>query len=389
MKSNRLIIVVFFIAVIAVMSCKKNEVQVKAPTITGFSPQYDTLGGTVTITGTDFNGATAVSFGGAAASSFTIVSNDTILAIVGLGGTGNVSVTTPGGTATRAGFQFPLIFCGCTSSDAVVPSYFLIAHWPFDGSPNEAISNLGPLNTGGSSTYVKGRIGEAISITNGWLTYPAAATLAGIANSVLNTSDTLQNGFTITLWAQVHTISNSDTLLKNLFQLSGTSGTPNWPLAGIAVRKFANDSMLLYGGVTNKDNGGIHPSYDSASLKGYVADTLQWAFIAMVYDSTSHSLRYYFNGNIYGNAVVGQSSLLMGNVSGSVFVQSSLLQIPTPNYATIGAFESSTTFPSTTDALPAFMTPGFTGVLDDIRFYDITLTAQNINDLYVLGGEGK
>jgi hypothetical protein len=27
--------------------------------------------------------------------------------------------------------------------------------------------------------------------------------------------------------------------------------------------------------------------------------------------------------------------------------------------------------------------------LDDIRFYDITLSAQNINDLYVLGGEGK
>ncbi|HSY76004.1 MAG TPA: IPT/TIG domain-containing protein [Bacteroidia bacterium] len=392
MKNAVLIIVGLFIVAIAVISCKKNAIQERPPVINSFSPQYDTLEGTVTIVGMGFTGATAVSFGGAAALSFKVISDDTITAIVGLGGTGNVSVTTAGGIGTRAGFQFPLIFCGCNSSEAVVPSYNLIAHWPFDGNANEAISNLGPLNEGGDTAYVKGRIGQAIRFTNGWLTYPAGATFAGVVNSVLNTNDTLQNGFTITLWAQINVANAGDTLIKNLFQLSGTDGTtPNWPLAGIAVKKFVNDSMFLFGGLTNRDSLGTHPSYDSAAFNGSVKDTLQWAFIALVYDSSSHSLQYYFNGNTSGNAFVGQSNLLMGSVSGSVFEQSSVLHLPAPNYATIGAFESKAIFPSSLDnlPLPTFMATGFTGVLDDIRVYNITLNAQNINDLYVLGGEGK
>ncbi len=395
MKRAIFIIVGLLIVTVAVMSCKKNAMQIRPPMITGFSPQYDTLGGTVTIVGIGFTGASAVSFGGSPAASFTIVSDDTITAVVGLGGTGNVSVTTPGGIGTRAGFRFPLIFCGCNSSDAVVPPYFLIAHWPFDGNANEVVSNSGILSKGGDTAYVKGRIGQAIRLTNGWLTYPAS-NITGVVNSAFNTNDTLQNGFTITLWVQMNKANTADTLLHSLFQLSGTDGTtPYWPLAGIAAREFgASDSLLLFGGITNRDSAGVlgtRPSYDSASFKSYVRDTLQWAFIALVYDSSSHSLQYYFNGNLYGNALVGQSPFLMGNVSGSVFKYSSLLNIPAPNYATIGAFESKSVFGFSLDSAPppSFMAGGFTGVIDDIRFYDLTLSSQNINDLYVLGGEGK
>jgi hypothetical protein len=79
---------------------------IPAPNITSFSPASATAGTTITINGTNFTGATAVSFGGTAATSFTVVNATTITAVVATGASGNVSVTTPGGTASLAGFIF-------------------------------------------------------------------------------------------------------------------------------------------------------------------------------------------------------------------------------------------------------------------------------------------
>jgi large repetitive protein len=76
---------------------------IPAPVITSFTPTSATAGTTVTITGTDFTGATAVSFGNKPAP-FTVVSSTTIMATVPSGGTGEIKIITPGGTATRAGF---------------------------------------------------------------------------------------------------------------------------------------------------------------------------------------------------------------------------------------------------------------------------------------------
>lgn len=78
-----------------------------APSITGFAPMSAGAGTTVTITGTNFTGATQVQFGGVNAASYTVVSATQITAVVGAGGaTGSITVTTPGGLATQAGFTF-------------------------------------------------------------------------------------------------------------------------------------------------------------------------------------------------------------------------------------------------------------------------------------------
>ena len=80
---------------------------VPAPTVSSVSPNSGpTLGGTsVTIVGTNLTGATAVSFGGVAASSFTVNSATQITATTPAHATGavNVVVTTAGGTATSVG----------------------------------------------------------------------------------------------------------------------------------------------------------------------------------------------------------------------------------------------------------------------------------------------
>ncbi|HVS97716.1 MAG TPA: FG-GAP-like repeat-containing protein [Puia sp.] len=78
------------------------------PVITSFTPGSGSTGTVVTIVGVNLNGATSVSFGGTAASAYTIVSADTITATVGAGATGLVSVVTPTGTASLGNFTFGL-----------------------------------------------------------------------------------------------------------------------------------------------------------------------------------------------------------------------------------------------------------------------------------------
>ncbi len=74
------------------------------PSIYSFTPQSSPAGGVITINGSSLNNATSVSFGGVSANSFTVVDDTTIKAVVGNGASGNVMVTTLGGTATLNGF---------------------------------------------------------------------------------------------------------------------------------------------------------------------------------------------------------------------------------------------------------------------------------------------
>jgi hypothetical protein len=72
------------------------------PSITSFYPITGVSGTVVTITGNYFLGATAVSFGGTAATGFTVNSDTQITATAGSGTTGKIAVTTPSGAGTSA-----------------------------------------------------------------------------------------------------------------------------------------------------------------------------------------------------------------------------------------------------------------------------------------------
>jgi hypothetical protein len=71
------------------------------PTITSFSPTSGPVGTSVTINGTNFTGATSVTFNNVSATTFTVNSATKITATVpSTATTGLIRVTTPGGTAT-------------------------------------------------------------------------------------------------------------------------------------------------------------------------------------------------------------------------------------------------------------------------------------------------
>jgi len=74
------------------------------PVISSFTPTSGPVGTVVTITGNGLKGATHVTFGGVKATSFTVDSDTQVTATVPTGAkTGNVAITTAGGTATSTG----------------------------------------------------------------------------------------------------------------------------------------------------------------------------------------------------------------------------------------------------------------------------------------------
>ena len=106
------------------------------PVINNFTPATTGQSASVTINGASFTGTTSVSFGGAPAAAFVVISDNTIVATVGSGASGSISVTNAGGTTAATGFTFV---------SAPTISY----QTPKIYNVNTAIAPLSPQNTGG------------------------------------------------------------------------------------------------------------------------------------------------------------------------------------------------------------------------------------------------
>ncbi|WP_322818808.1 Calx-beta domain-containing protein [Tepidiforma sp.] len=125
------------------------------PTVTGVSPTSGPVGTTVTITGTNFTGATSVTFGGVAAS-FTVVSGTQITATVPAGvspGVVDVRVTNAGGTsANTAADNFTVTSTG-TIRYSLYRTFTLIVWTGADNKPirdaiggtQQGTTNIGSL----------------------------------------------------------------------------------------------------------------------------------------------------------------------------------------------------------------------------------------------------
>ena len=89
-----------------------------APHIRDFYPAIGDSGTAITIFGSNFANITNVKFGNSSAASFTVDSLGGITAIVGQGGTGDITVISPNGTASLPGFSF---------SPPVISSFFPVS----------------------------------------------------------------------------------------------------------------------------------------------------------------------------------------------------------------------------------------------------------------------
>ncbi|HET6766416.1 MAG TPA: IPT/TIG domain-containing protein, partial [Chitinophagaceae bacterium] len=161
-----------------------NPASIIPPTITSFTPTGGGSGTSVTITGTNFTGATAVSFGGVAASSFTVNSATSITAVLGTGASGSISVTTPGGTATLAGFTFipPPTITSFSPSSGATGTSITITGTNFTGTAGVNFGGVAASSfTVNSATSITAVVGTGASGNISVTTPGGTASMAGFA----------------------------------------------------------------------------------------------------------------------------------------------------------------------------------------------------------------
>lgn len=252
-----------------------------APDITSFAPTNGPAGQSVTITGTDFTGATAVTFNGAN-STFAVNSSTQISATVPLGATtGPIAVTTPSGTSPSANiFTFlagngtPAI-TGFSPTSASPGASVVIAGSNFAGISSVSFNGQNASFTTNSSTQITAIVPNsattgAVTVTNtygtGTSTFtvnPASFAIPVVISQIYggggNSSAPYQNDYV--------EIYNRDTRVINLanwsLQYASSSGT-SWtvvPLSGnIQPAKYYLIKLASGGSV-----GSVLPTADATS----------------------------------------------------------------------------------------------------------------------------
>ena len=195
---------------------------IDAPTITSFSPTSGGTGTSVTITGSNFSGATAVTFGGTNASSYNVDSTTQITAVVASGTTGKVAVTTPSSTATSSDdFTFTAVAAGTY--------YVNIA----SGNDSNAGTAAAPWKTlhhafaqmnGGNGTYVLYVALGTYSTSNGEANAQLVLSQSSVTIKGESGSAPIIDGTGASAWTKGLEITGSDVTLVNLY-VTGFSDT--------------------------------------------------------------------------------------------------------------------------------------------------------------------
>jgi hypothetical protein len=211
---------------------------VAAPTVTAVSPALGpTSGGTsVTITGTNFTGATAVSFGATPAASFTVDNAGQISATTPAHAAGvvDVTVTTAGGTsATGAADQFGYV--GAPSVTSVTPS-----SGPTAGGTSVTIAGSG--FTGASAVNFGATAATSFTVDNAnQITATAPAQAAGSVHVTVTTA----GGTSSTGAGDQYTYVASPTVTNVSPNSGSTAGGTSVTITGTG---FTGASAVSFGG---------------------------------------------------------------------------------------------------------------------------------------------
>jgi gliding motility-associated-like protein len=159
------------------------------PAIDAITPSSGAIGSTVVITGTDFTGATAVSFNGINAPNFVVDSPTQITATVPVGATtGPITVTTANGTGTS------------TTNFTVLPPPTITSFSPSSGPISSTVTITGSNFTGATAVSFNGitvtsfTVNSATSIT---ATVPIGATTGAIAVTTPSSTVTSSSNYTV------------------------------------------------------------------------------------------------------------------------------------------------------------------------------------------------
>jgi hypothetical protein len=186
------------------------------PTITSFTPGSGPVGTSVTITGTNFTGATSVAFNGTAAA-FTVNSATSISTTVPAGAsTGTITVTTPGGTATSA------------TSFTVVPAPTITSFTPASGPVGTVVTITGTNLTGATSVAFNGTAATTFTVNSATqitATVAAGTTTGTISVTTPGGTATSATSFTVLLPPTITSFTPTSGPVGTSVAITGTNFT--------------------------------------------------------------------------------------------------------------------------------------------------------------------
>ena len=248
-----------------------------APDISSFTPSSGNTGTTITITGKNFTGTTAISIGGTAVGSFTVVNDTSITAVAGNGNTGKISLSTPvSNTISTNNFTFPINYNNWLGNSS---DWNAAANWSNGIVPTSTdhvsigvTSNNPIISSGGVSVDTIGiASGASLTIYSGsTLTVPG-----GITNN-----GNICNGGTITATIKGKP-ANPIPTVNPVTPAAICSGTST----NITLQSTPAGAVFTYGlptmtGVSGGSPGSVNPINQTLTTTGNISGTAVYAIIA-------------------------------------------------------------------------------------------------------------
>jgi hypothetical protein len=241
---------------------------------------------------------------------------------------------------------------GFTASQEIAPSN-LVAYWPFDGVYTDAVSKTAGVNTG--TTFANGLKGKAMqgNLKSYVLFNPTDAILKLQSFTVgywVNSKSTTAQGGIIGLV----TLSQKDAFWGNLEMFFESGGTGN---DGIFKTHIQNDSLDTW-----------------ISKEGIVNLYNSWNHIALSYDASTSVFKVYVNGSNVGTTTVAK----FGKIKWK-----------NPGQLVFGADQFQTSPSLTTASKGETWASYLTGLLDEVRIYNVALKDSELDALVKLESRGK
>jgi len=267
-----------------------------------------------------------------------------------------------------------------TSNDVAAAN--LLAHWTFDGTNNETISNTAPTVSTGAS-FTTGVKGQALSLSNGYLVFPTIAALSS-ANAI--------GSVTVSCWVNV---DNRDSLVSSVFCLTkALTAQTDWNDGPLNVyietgkpHLTYDDTLVLHSAFATYP-GGTREGGDNINDYGVrgtdfqtVLGTKKWVHYVMEYDGVGSNI------DIYANGVLVSNNNFRHRTTGTPAVGLGPIISPTPTQVVIGGWPNATT--GYTNSAAQSWQGLYVGSIDEVRVYSSALTTLEIGSLYQLELAGR
>jgi uncharacterized protein (TIGR03437 family) len=308
------------------------------PTVTSLSAAAGVTGSTITLTGANFTGVTAVKFANNVTAQFTINSDTSLTTTVPNGAvTGPITLSKASCGDTNTGIFIVLGGGG----NCVQPPAGLLAWWPGDGNANDIQgTNNGTAQTG--ATFTDGKVGQAFNFDG------ASATVA-TSNTTLNGAYT---ALTIDAW--VYPLSHG--------QRDGYGRTVLSKTDGDGFSLLINDGFIQPV-LRLTTSGEVRPVFNQMAEWKLALNT--WSHVTITWDGAL--LKAYLNGQ-----QLGSGSAATGTIRNTANANTCLMIGNEP----IQPCNIESGY-------------GFHGRLDEIEVFDRALSAAEVQAIFNADSAGK